>query len=200
MSLQAMDWRFFFTLIAGVSPQGRALTMMGNNMGFRREVYDRAGGFEAVAGSVTEDHALLARMHRDPSTRSALSLEGRFKNVSLPEDSLWKAFVQRRRWARGAVRDRPLEVLPGLLALWIVHALVASILVVDPLVAVLLIWSFALVDLAVMHQGARLAGEVVRLGLWSVLRFELYLIGYTLLLPVSLLLRWKLVWKGRVYG
>ncbi|NDC89680.1 MAG: hypothetical protein EB075_12945, partial [Bacteroidetes bacterium] len=109
-------------------------------------------------------------------------------------------FVQRRRWARGAVRDRPLEVLPGLLALWIVHALVASILVVDPLVAVLLIWSFALVDLAVMHQGARLAGEVVRLGLWSVLRFELYLIGYTLLLPVSLLLRWKLVWKGRVYG
>ena len=200
ISLQAMDWRFFFTLIAGVSRLGRALTMMGNNMGFRRDAYARAGGFDAVEGSVTEDHALLAHMHRDPSTRSALSLEGRFKNISLPEASLWKAFLQRRRWARGAVRDRPIEVIPGLLVLWIVHALVVSILMVDPLIAVLLLWSFALVDLAVMHQGARLAGDVVRLGLWDVLRFECYLMGYTLLLPISLILRWKLVWKGRVYG
>ncbi len=57
--LQTIDWIFLQGLAYSSSNSNRPITVMGNNLSFRRSIYDQVGGFESIGFSVTEDHALM---------------------------------------------------------------------------------------------------------------------------------------------
>jgi len=77
---------------------GFPLSIMGNNISFRRDAYDRIGGLLGMGRSVVEDMAMMnAVVEKTPYTLGWVSDRGGTV-VSAPEDSL-KAFInQRFRW------------------------------------------------------------------------------------------------------
>ncbi len=96
--LQSVELVSKHAVAMGCVGLGYPLTIMGNNFSFRRDAYDRIGGFLGMKRSVVEDMALMnAITTRTPYT---LNWAGGRQGVviSMPEKDM-KAFInQRFRW------------------------------------------------------------------------------------------------------
>lgn len=74
------------------------LSLMGNNLSFRREVYDRIGGYHGLNHTVVEDMALMnAVVTRTPYTLAWIG-DPAGVVVSLPEPDMSTFVAQRYRW------------------------------------------------------------------------------------------------------
>jgi cellulose synthase/poly-beta-1,6-N-acetylglucosamine synthase-like glycosyltransferase len=100
-SIQAFEWAFMLLVMHFFSKKKTGITCMGNNMGIKKSMYEKTGGYEKISFSVTEDYALF---------RAVLAENGSFINLfekgilaeteSVRSVSEW--FAQRKRWLRGA--------------------------------------------------------------------------------------------------
>jgi cellulose synthase/poly-beta-1,6-N-acetylglucosamine synthase-like glycosyltransferase len=100
-SIQAFEWALMLLLMHFFSKRKTGITCMGNNMGIKKSMYEKTGGYEKIPFSVTEDYALF---------RAVLAENGSFINLfekgilaeteSVRRVSDW--FSQRKRWLRGA--------------------------------------------------------------------------------------------------
>ena len=101
-AMQAIDWWITLGMIKVSSDIGRLLTGMGNNMIVFKEAYHRAGGFERLTFSLTEDYALAQALIREgyrPSHQVAAGSLIRTKAIG----SLSALLMQRKRWMHGAM-------------------------------------------------------------------------------------------------
>ncbi len=192
--IQAADWTLLLTMAASFSAAGIPLTAMGNNMAFRREAYEAAGGYPALEPSVTEDYALFREIGRRTPWSVRLLLERRLSNVTLPLPNLPQVIRQRRRWARGGLRAT-IGVYLFYLLVYAVHACVVAGLFVAPIWGLGALIAKTAADALVLHVGGRRIGQHhLR---WTFLLFELYLFAYVLALPILLALAPRIRWRGR---
>lgn len=129
--LQGVDWTVAMGVIHSLSLFGIPVTAAGNNMGCTAAAYRRAGGFEATAGSVTEDYALFHAILKAGGGFSQLAdRDTLLKTYPQPDWAHWMR--QRKRWFSGALQlpfsrqmpfwqqafFYPLLVVVGLLLSW----------------------------------------------------------------------------------
>jgi chlorobactene glucosyltransferase len=183
------------------SADSRFVAANGQLMAFRREGYDRIGGFSAVAHEIVDDVALCRhakqRGARVVFADGALIARCRMYR-SLPQ--IWSGFSKNLYEGIGATPSRLLLVVLLYLAAFVAPYLVLTLALVFPA------WSALLLPAAV---GVALNG-LLRLAL--ALRFRQPMAGL-LLHPLSVLVlcalavnsyRWsargRLLWAGRSYG
>lgn len=96
--LQACDLIAKISIAMGSAGLGLPLTIMGNNISFRREVYNSIGGFEKIQARIVEDLALMNAITRSAGCR--LGWAGGMDGVadSTPEQKFGTFIEQRRRW------------------------------------------------------------------------------------------------------
>lgn len=111
--IQAIDWIYLQTLASASSGINMTLSCIGNNLSFRKSVYDELGGYGNIKFSVTEDLALMQEIHA-----KGLRIKYPINNESLVETlackDLDELFKQKRRWFRGGLKINILGLLLGL--------------------------------------------------------------------------------------
>ena len=192
--LQALDWAYLLAVSSVLAEAGRPLTAMGNNMAFRRALYEAVGGYPALPFSVTEDYMLFKSIHEQTDARLRYPADPALRNVTLPLHRITDVYQQRRRWARGGMKAKPVVYLAyALTHLAHLLPLVGLIVAPGPTLAVLAVKIGA--DFAVLWTAL---GPSERRGLLRTFpQFEAYLFFYLITLPTVLLFFPEINWKDR---
>ncbi len=193
---QRLDWLNLFGVAGAFSSVGLPITGMGNNMAIRREAYDAIGGFDHFTETATEDYALFRAVNHLPAGRSRLILESELVNHTAPEDDFASIFEQRKRWARGGL-DAAWWVKLLYLVVWISHILGLGIIPVEPVAGAQFLTGIVCAD-AIVHAatGWRVSVKVPWRGL---LAFEVLKFVYIAAMPIAMLIRPHVEWKGKTY-
>ena len=196
--LQKLDWLFFCTMGSVCARFGKPLSVFGNNMAIKKNVYDEAGGFEAAGKHVTEDFALmrLVREKTDAKIRFLLSPETTV--LSRPCPNIGGFIRQRKRWAIGT-RDRDAVSLTLLGTILFGHALIliSGVFKVYEVAAALFVWMTFWNGLLIF-RGAPKAGTSVPF--WWMIPYELFLILYSLILAPFAFFGKTVTWKSDSVG
>jgi cellulose synthase/poly-beta-1,6-N-acetylglucosamine synthase-like glycosyltransferase len=97
---QQVDWLYFMGIINVFSSIKKPLTVVGNNMGFSKQAYLEAGGYENIPFSITEDYALFKTLSKNGhSICQAMNQETMV--YSQPLDTVKSVLKQRKRWLIG---------------------------------------------------------------------------------------------------
>lgn len=183
---EAIDWLSLMVVSRSLARQGGPWTSSANAQAYRREAFERAGGFGAAAAAPSGDEDLLAqRLARWPGARAVFVDDpaARVWTRPMPTWAAW--WRQRWRWAsrfRHAAHYHP-AYWGGIVLLGLVSAAAVVALAVAP-------WR---PDLAVALLGpwaAKVAAEVagLRSGLRALGRGDLVggaLLGWALLHPFA---------------
>lgn len=101
--LQTVDWIFLQGLALAASNINKPIGVMGNNLAFRRSVYDQVGGFESIGFSITEDHALMRAIINKTNQKAKYVCDKEGIVFSLPVANFKEFVNQRLRWIRGGL-------------------------------------------------------------------------------------------------
>ncbi|NOX36829.1 MAG: glycosyltransferase [Calditrichaeota bacterium] len=105
--IQALDLSYLLSIAAGTAQQGRPVTVLGNNFGFRRSAYEEVGGFQGIGFSLTEDMKLMQAIDRQTRWKIRYYLIPGMHVQTRPLED-WRAFYeQRKRWIIGGRETRP---------------------------------------------------------------------------------------------
>ena len=194
--VQTLDWMYLLTVGAGAAGWGVPVSILGNNFGFRRKVYDEVGGYLAIGFSIIEDFALMHKIKQSTRWKVRISLDSQTSVFSFPPTS-WREFIdQRRRWAAGGKEvgffAKYLMILAFLCHLAILLAGLSS----WKMLVVGLVCKLA-VDFALLWRSSR------ALKFFKILRvfplFELYYFAYSFLFAPTVAFPATVHWKGVHY-
>lgn len=192
--MQALDWLFLVSLAAAGTAAGLPLTAVGTNLAVRRRAYEAVGGFAGLPFSVTEDYRLFSALVGNTPRRARFMADPAAAVTTMPCGT-WGDFLrQKKRWFLGGVEMGPLRIglfviLAGFhLALPVLFPLAP--LSVTVAAAVKLICDALLLLPALRAFGLRRLLPLLPL-------YELLLTAYVVLVPLLLLVRPAVVWKGR---
>lgn len=198
VKLQQIDWIFLQGLAYGASNIGRPITVIGNNIAFKKSVYDRIGGFAKIGFSITEDHALMQAILDQTGYQVRYICDSDGPVFSYPLADFTGFIRQRRRWSRGGLKGRPFAfILVGFS--FIVHLIIPLIFIFGPynLIAATAIGLILGID---YFQLKRLLKTFQREDLRrQFVKYEVFYILYTIILFVLLPVPLKVEWKGRKY-
>lgn len=204
--LQALDFLALMSAAAGAANLGLPLAASGQNLAYRRSLFEAAGGFREIGHRPSGDDVLLLQLlRRAGKGRIIFNINPAAFNVTDRVETLSGLIRQRRRWAsNAAVQARLNRGFFGYIAavflvnLLIPCALAAALTRKTALTAPLVcLGAKTLADLAVLLRGAVLFHRLDLLPafpLWAVLQpFYIVCIGLAGALG-------GFTWKGRRHG
>jgi 1,2-diacylglycerol 3-beta-glucosyltransferase len=198
-SLQALDLLFLQAIAAGTAGIGKAVSILGNNFGFRRSVYEAIGGFRQIGFSLTEDMALMQHLVSYRDYRLTYALQAEVMINTKPLSGLRDFYAQRKRWLSGGKKSSTWGYLLMSTAFF-AHIMILSAVLFGFWTTSLLILILAvgLIDFSLIFTLVRRSGQKGILKFFPL--FELFFTGYSLSLAVQLLWPGVIDWKGRKYG
>jgi cellulose synthase/poly-beta-1,6-N-acetylglucosamine synthase-like glycosyltransferase len=174
----------------------RPLSCIGNNMSYRKSVYNEVGGYENIPFSVTEDFKLLMTIFALKKYKIIYPLDPDALVESRPCENFKAVYWQKKRWGVGGLDS----ALNGFTVMTIGFVCNLMILLLP------FFYSTAILYLAVfkiMTDFFFLYPVLKKLNLSKKLKyflaFEIYFIFYVILLPILVLVSKKVVWKERKY-
>ena len=182
----------------GCTGLGFPLTIMGNNMSFKRAAYDACGGYESIGTSIVEDVDLLYAVVRNTPYRAGWTRGKKSLVVSLPLKNFKSFIAQRRRMLR-VKRGIPAigKALLGmeiLMTVLFAAALIFTFYDPRPLVILSFAWLFGYFHILLPLPADRLKNML------CVPVMLLFQAGYGILLGFYCLFGDRnVVWKGRKY-
>ncbi len=183
----------------GCAGLGVPLTVMGNNLSFRREAYIACGGFEGFTPSIVEDMALMNAIIHDTDYTLGWVAGDEGVVESTPEDSLDAFLNQRRRWVHElgdlSFIGKLMIGIEAVMAVVFVVMLSISLFVPHQFIAVCVVWNFAYMLLLKALPGSKRRDSAWIL---PMLLFQLYYSAVFVLKGFGE--NKNVVWKGRVYG
>jgi cellulose synthase/poly-beta-1,6-N-acetylglucosamine synthase-like glycosyltransferase len=194
--MQSLDWAYLLTVASAGVGWNHALSAVGNNMSYRRAVYNEVGGYQGVGFSVTEDFALLMAIAYGTKWKVRYAAEASTLVWSKPCPNLRELYRQKKRWGTGGL-DSPIIGFTVMSVGFIMNIAVLFL----PFLG-LPAWAW-LIGLAGKFIGDAFLlswplSRFSRLDLFKYfLHFELYYIIYVTALPFVVLLGGKVVWKDR---
>ncbi|MCI0513365.1 glycosyltransferase [candidate division KSB1 bacterium] len=196
--IQALDWIYLLSIGTSAAQNQVPLSCVGNNVSFRRQVYEEIGGYTRIGFSVTEDSAFLNAILQQTQWQVKFSFQQKLVVTSHPVARLTELFYQRQRWATGSLAVRFFGKLLILIG-GSIHILIPLALAIPNLRLPGLIGLGIVVaaDFGYLFRVTNLL-EQTRL-LKYFLGFEGYYFVYTTILALVTLGRRKIRWKGRVY-
>jgi len=197
--LQQMDWIFLQAIASGSAGIGLPVSILGNNFGFKRSMYNEMGGFPSIGFSLTEDLALLKNMVS--KTRYSLAYNINPLNMvrTVPLKRFSDFFEQRRRWLRGGFKVN-IWGWTMMFISFIVHLMISGGLFIFPtnLLFISAVTSILLLDLSLIWRIARRINFGIHLLYF--LAYEIFYVVYSVLLVLNLLSKSSIKWKQRTYN
>ncbi|RMD50546.1 MAG: glycosyltransferase, partial [Ignavibacteria bacterium] len=106
-TIQSIDFLYLMSVAAGTMNLKKPTSCIGNNMSYRRKVYEEVGGYQALPFSVTEDFQLLMAVNKlgkyqiiYPMDKNALVTSNACKDVK-------SLYWQKKRWGVGGWEAPP---------------------------------------------------------------------------------------------
>jgi cellulose synthase/poly-beta-1,6-N-acetylglucosamine synthase-like glycosyltransferase len=194
--IQGLDWIYLQTLASASSGINMTLSCIGNNLSFRKKVYEDLGGYGNIKFSVTEDLALMQEIHA-----KKLIIKYPINKNSLVETQACKdlneLFKQKRRWFRGGLKINPLGLLLGLEMYPVNLILVFGLFFLPWEVYILFVLVKFLSDLILVSRPLKIYNFTSLYKYF--LHFELFFAFYGLVLPWTFLFNTKIHWKDRKF-
>ena len=192
---QSQDWLYLTAASSGAGGFGMPFSILGNNSSFRREMYERLGGFENIRFNLCEDLALM-RAFEEGGGRVALPCTPDIVVQSKPT-LIWRELSsQCARWISGA---KPISVLAKItLALGCIGRIFPLLFLIFGHYAVgfATLIAAAFFDFSIFFHSARTIHRTDHLK-----KFPFYLlfsiVTWARLIPI--LFKRSVEWKGRVY-
>ena len=192
--MQQLDWLHLQSIASASMAFDSPVGVVGNNLSFHRDAYERVGGYRELPFSITEDFSLFLALIQegcqvvfpcDPSTRV----------VTAPCPDLQTVLRQKHRWGRGGM-----ESTPHGYSIIVVAFLMLCAICIAPFVSPLawgVVWGTKfLADLMFLVPVMR------RLKVNRVLRyfppFQFYFLAQALIVPL-MIINPRVSWKGRVF-
>lgn len=124
-NLQFMDWQSVLFTMKVMADVIRPISILGNNMAFRKKAYDQVGGFRGLGPTDVEDLGLLQRFQKSGLT--TIQLLAPFGHAATkPQLTFDELLTQRCRWMNGVFTHHFILGIPALFArLWVVFGLLA---------------------------------------------------------------------------
>ncbi|MBS1493931.1 MAG: glycosyltransferase [Bacteroidetes bacterium] len=194
--VQALDWVYLQTLASASSGINMTLSCIGNNLSFRKSVYEELGGYGNIPFSVTEDLALMQEIHS-----KGYKIKYPINENSIVEThackSLDELFKQKRRWFRGGLKINILGLLLGLEMYPVNLILITG-------------WFFLSWEIYFLFILIKIFSEVILISkpmrtykftyLYTYfVHFQLFFAFYGLTLPWTFLFNTKIQWKDRKF-
>lgn len=195
-SMQSMDFLYLLTVASGSMNIGKPLSCIGNNMSYRKSVYDEIGGYASLKFSVTEDFNLLMVIHKLKKYKIIYPVDPGALVTSEPCSTFGSLYKQKKRWSVGGLESDIVGYLVMTTA-FVTHACMILAPFLYSTSVLLLIAFKVFIDyffLAPVYRKLNL-----KFNLKDYLIFEVYFIIYVLIVPFILLFNRKVEWKGRKY-
>ncbi len=195
-AMQSVDFIYLLAVAAGTMNLGKPLSCIGNNMSYRKSVYDEVGGYKNIPFSVTEDFQLLMAMHNLKKYKIIYPLDPDGLVTSKPCESYNQLYWQKKRWGVGGL-ESDIAGYSVMTVGFIIHVLMLLVPFFFSLSAMyILLFKIALDYFFLKGVHDRLKLEF---RLKHFLSFELYFMVYVLMLPFMLFFSKKVKWKGREF-
>jgi len=194
--LQTIDWIFLQGLAFGASNSEKPITVMGNNLAFRRNVYDQIDGFESIGFSITEDFALMKAILNKTGKQVKYIRDKEGIVFSKPVNGFRKFTKQRLRWIKGGLSGSLFAFfLVGFS--FIVHVIILALFALSQWNMI----SATAIGLIVGIDYFQLKVHLKNLDLDNLkrhfIKFEVFYIFYPLILFLMLPFSKSVTWKGR---
>jgi cellulose synthase/poly-beta-1,6-N-acetylglucosamine synthase-like glycosyltransferase len=194
--LQAVDFIYLLTVAAGCVNLRFPISCIGNNMSYRKSVYEEIGGYQNLPFSVTEDSLLLHRMNRLKKYKIIYPLDKKALVTSVPCKNLKELYRQKKRWSVGGL-DVPKYSFAVMGISFVTNVcLFVTPLFFSPVWLYLAVFKLA-IDFFVLYPVHRELGIVKNLKYFF--SFQIYYIIYAVITPFVLLFSRKVIWKNREY-
>ncbi len=192
--MQAIDFIYLLFVAGGIANLGKPVSCIGNNISFRKSVYDELGGFENLDKSVTEDFLLINEIRKLKKYKVIIVLNKDSLVTTKPCNTLSELFSQKKRWAVGGIKT------PAHGLFIISWAFVTNLLtILTPLFfspVYLYLFSFKLlIDLFALIIVHKELGIIKQLKYFPF--FFIYQLLYVIILPFVVLFSREVNWKGR---
>ncbi len=194
--MQAIDFVYLLTVAAGTINLGKPLSCIGNNMSYRKSVYDEVGGYEGLPFSVTEDFRLLMAIHKMKKYKIIYPLDEGALVTSKPCKDWKTLYWQKKRWGVGGMES---DLIGYLVMAWGYISMGAMLLTPFLYSTVALYLCFFKIFIDYFFIAPIFSKLNLKMKLTHFLAFEIYLIIYVLILPFIVLPNRKVKWKGRTF-
>ncbi len=194
--VQAIDWVYLQTLASASSGINMTLSCIGNNLSFRKSVYEELGGYGNIKFSVTEDLALMQEIHskgykiKYPINRESLVETQACKDLN-------ELFKQKRRWFKGGLKINLLGLLLGLELYPVNLILISGWIFLSWKIYFLFIFVKMISEIMLISKPIRVYNLNSLYNYF--LQFQLFFAFYGLTLPWTFLFGTKIHWKDRKF-
>lgn len=194
--MQAVDSIFLLAAASGSMNLNYPISCIGNNMSYKKSVYEEVGGYASIPFSVTEDFMLLKAFQKLKKYKLIYPLDPEGLVTSKACKDLKTLYRQRKRWGVGGLDAGAVEFAV------MTNGWLANMgMVLAPFFfsqGVLAIWFFKLfVDyffLKNVHRNLKL-----EMKLKDFIAFQVYYTIYVIVLPFVAGFSKKVVWKDREF-
>jgi 1,2-diacylglycerol 3-beta-glucosyltransferase len=197
--LQAADLIHKISIAMGCAGLGYPVTIMGNNISFRRDAFDAVGGFQKMKPRIVEDMALMNEITRKGGRRLGWTAGPDGVADSVPERDFRTFVEQRRRWFDEAgdlsVAGKLTIVIEAGMALVFAVSLVLSMHTLVPVITAAVSWGIGCVLILAANPGTESVDFLFIPGMVGFQLFYTFAILYRNLFGDG-----KVVWKGREYS
>lgn len=194
--MQSVDFIYLLSVAGGVMNLDKPMSCIGNNMSYRKSVYDEVGGYQSLKFSVTEDFALLTAIHKLGKYKIIHPTDPGMLVKSKPCKNIKSLFNQKKRWGVGGLQSE----LAGFTVMTLGWISNAGILLIPFFLSAesfyILLFKIA-TDYYFLNPVYRKLK--MKLNQKHFLVFEIYFVIYVFVLPFIVLFNKKVSWKGREY-
>jgi len=195
--MQSLDWAYLLAIASAGVNRRKPLSVIGNNLSFRKRAYLDVGGYRALKFSVTEDYSLFRAIVDSGKWEYLFPVDYDRIVVTEPCESWGDLIRQKHRWGTGG-RGMWLHGLYVMAVGFGMHLSALLAIVMGGVAAggTGLMIKF-LADYLFLHN---VLTKIGRKGLLKhFYAFELYYILYVIILPFLVYLGGRVSWKGRKY-
>jgi cellulose synthase/poly-beta-1,6-N-acetylglucosamine synthase-like glycosyltransferase len=194
--MQAIDFIYLLAVAAGSLNLGKPLSCIGNNMSYRKSLYNEIGGYEGLPFSITEDFRLLMSIHKNKKYKIIYPLDVGALVVSKACPDLKTLYWQKKRWGVGGKES---DFIGYMVMAWgyICHLAILLLPFFFSITALYLALFKISIDYFFVKPFFRKLN--LRMKFVHFIAFELYFIIYVIVLPLVVLPNKKVKWKGREF-
>lgn len=195
--MQSLDWVYLLGLASAAVNLRNPLSIIGNNLSFRRKAYDEVGGYRKIKFSITEDYALFQAIIQTGNWDYLYPLHPDLVVQSEPCESLRDLIRQKQRWGKGGL-DMKISGFYIMAVGFLTHlSIVISFLTGSVAVGSSILFAKIIGDYAFLHQILKVINRKNLIRYFY--SFQLYYLLYVLLLPMIVFFGGKVIWKGRSF-
>jgi cellulose synthase/poly-beta-1,6-N-acetylglucosamine synthase-like glycosyltransferase len=192
--VQALEYLYMLSLGKALSRSIRTYSLFGNNTAFKKEAYERAGGYESLSPGMVEDYQLVRAFFECGVGRSQLAFHRNSVVSTEPARSFKDYLEQRKRWSQAAL---------GAMSGWRFSLIPVSLFYFGASIYPFFTEYFAvIIVLRLLADFLVILNPVRRFRQFSLIPylifFEINLVLMVIYLGVPLTLSKKIRWKGRV--